>query len=325
MIFCSRINLRGLVLLLIVSSIMLLFGCTTDKNSNVVRIAYLPSSSGLPLFVGVEKGYFKEAGIDIELLKFGSTNDALNAVLAGRADGTPGFGISSFCAIEASSPGSLKIYMPCAEDLNNYANNLLVPTNSNINSIDQLEGKKVGTFTSSTQILYLNLMMTKVLPNGKKWEIIQVDSKILLQALVANQFDALFAIEPDGTKAVKEGIARILVANPRCKYLFSPFPAGANSFSSDFIKSNPELADKVAKVFFKAIKDIRDNPTEARIILSKYAHIDTAIAKEVGLYTWWLPGEENWEAVQRLSDLLSDTKLITSRIQIKDMVYVPKN
>ncbi|MDD5452270.1 MAG: ABC transporter substrate-binding protein [Desulfovibrionales bacterium] len=317
---CVNYSFKLVILLLIVFSFFTVSGCTKDKPAHV-RIAYLPSSSCLPLFVAVEKGYFKEAGVDVELLKFGATNDALNAVLAGRADGTPGFGISSFCAIEAKTPGSLKIYMPCAEDEHNYANNLLVPVKSPIQSIEQLSGKKVGTFTSSTQTLYLKLIMSKVLPAGKEWQIVQVDDKLQLQALTANQFDALFAIEPLGTKAVSEGIARVLVANPRGKYLFSPFPAGANCFSSEFIKSKPDLATKVAQVFIKAVKDIRNDPKAARLILTKYAPIEPAIADKVGLYTWWLPGEEDWGAVQRLSDMLFDNRLMKSRVQIKDMLY----
>lgn len=317
---CASYYFKWIIISFIVVSFFNVAGCTKDKPAHV-RMAYLPSSSCLPLFVAVEKGYFKEADIDVELLKFGATNDALNAVLAGRADGTPGFGISSFIAIEAKTPGALKIYMPCVEDENNYANNLLVPNKSEIKSIEQLNGKKIGTFTSSTQTLYLKLIMAKVLPVGKEWQIVQVDDKLQLQALVANQFDALFAIEPLGTKAVSEGVARVLVANPRGKYLFSPFPAGANCFSSEFIKSKPELAGKVAQVFIKAVKDIRNDPKAARLILTKYAPIEPAIADKVGLYSWWLPGAEDWTAVQRLSDMLFDNKLITSRPQVKDMIY----
>jgi len=310
----------SLVSIFVIITMISLSSCTKDKSQHV-RIAYLPSSSCLPLFVAVEKGYFKEAGIDVELLRFGATNDALNAVLAGRADGTPGFGISSFCAIEAKTPGSLKIYMPCAEDEHNYANNLLVPAKSPIQSLEQLSGKKVGTFTSSTQTLYLKLIMAKALPAGKEWQIVQVEDKLQLQALAANQFDALFAIEPIGTKAVSEGVARVLVANPRGKYLYSPFPAGANCFSSEFIKSKPELAAKVAQVFVKAVKDIRNDPRAARMILTKYASIEPAIADKVGLYTWWLPGEEDWTAVQHLANLLSENKLISTNVQVKDMIF----
>jgi NitT/TauT family transport system substrate-binding protein len=287
----------------------------------VVRIAYLPTSSCLPLFVALERGYFEEAGIKVETVRFTGTNDALNAVLAGRADGTPGFGLSSFYAIEATNPGALKIYLPCVEDETNYASDILVPVDSRVRSIEELDGKKVGTYVSSTQVLYLKLMMARILPPGHKWEVVQVDQKLELQALASGQFDALFALEPNATKAVRDGIARVLVANPRAKYILSPFPAGANCFSSSFIDSRSGLAAQVAQVFVRAAKDIRDNPNGARQYLPKYTPIDATVATRVGLYTWWLPGEEDFAALQKLADMLQQEQLIRARVSVTSMYY----
>ena len=291
----------------------------TSESLKVVRIAYLPTTSCLPLFLALEKGYFEEAGVQVEALRFASTNDALNAILAGRADGTPGFGLSSFYAIEANTPGQLKLYMPCVEDADNFSNTMLVPTDSSIQTIEQLDGKRVGTYISSTQMLYLKLMMQKVLPPGHEWEIVQVDGKLQLQALEAGQFDALFTLEPNGTKAVSDGLARVLVANPRCKYILSPFPAGANCFSAPFWESNPDLADKVARVFMRAVKDIIANPTEAKAVLPKYTPIDAQTATKVGLYTWWLPGEEDFDALKKLADLLYEAGLLDANVNVHSM------
>ena len=35
-----------------------------------IRIGFWPVAAGLPFFAAVEKGYFKEAGLDVEPLKF---------------------------------------------------------------------------------------------------------------------------------------------------------------------------------------------------------------------------------------------------------------
>lgn len=298
----------------------------SQPKVNSVRIAYLPSSSCLPLFVALEKGYFQDAGIDVQTLRFTATNDALNAVLAGRADGTPGFGLSSFCAIEAKAPGAIRVYLPCVEDQRNYANKILVPAGSPIKSIQQLNGKRIGTYTSSTQLLYLQLMMKNALPPGGRWKIVQVDEKLQLQALSSGQFDALFTVEPNGTRAVSEGIARVLVENPRCKYMFTPFPAGANCLSSSFVRSKPELAAKVAKVFVRAARFIQQNPDAARAILPRYTPVDRKVADRVGLYTWCLPGEEDYASLQRLADLLHRQGLLEKTVKIKDMWYsLPKH
>ena len=37
-----------------------------------LRMGYWPVAAGLPFFAAVEKGYFKEAGVEVEPLKFSS-------------------------------------------------------------------------------------------------------------------------------------------------------------------------------------------------------------------------------------------------------------
>jgi NitT/TauT family transport system substrate-binding protein len=309
------------ILVIVACIVFLWVGKSSSGKQQFVRIAYLPTTSCLPLFVALEKNYFKDANIIVEPIRLTSTNDAINAVLAGRADGTPGFGLSSFYAIESKQPGSLKIYLPCVEDANNFSNNILVPSSSPIKTISELDGKKIGTYTSSTQLLYLKLMMANVLPPNHKWNIIQVDEKLQIQAFVNGEFDALFALEPLSTKAVNDGIARILEQNPRCKHIFSPFPAGSNCFSASFIEQKPELAKKVAEIFVQAAKDIRSNPSESRAILPQYTPIDSNIATKAGLYEWWLPGEEDFDALQKLADLMFANKLIDRQINVKSMYW----
>lgn len=325
----GRFEMKRLVLITGIVGLILsgtfLIGCREKPSDSAdgqpVRIAYLPTTSCLPLFVALEKGYFKEGGINVEAIRFTGTNDAINAVLAGRADGTPGFGLSTFFAIEAREPNSLKIYMPCVEDDENYANFLLVPKDSPITSIEELDGKKIGTYISSTQLLYLKLIMKKVLPEGHEWKILQVGSNLQIQALAAGQFDALFTLEPYATKAVKDGIARVLVANLRGKYIFSPFPAGANCFSASFVEQRQEVASKVAQAFAKAVIFIRNDPVAARAILPKYTPITADLTSEVGLYAWWLPGEEDFSALDKLSSLLSSQKLIDKTVKAQDMYW----
>ncbi|MDP2024343.1 MAG: ABC transporter substrate-binding protein, partial [Hydrogenophaga sp.] len=53
-----------------------------------IRIGYWPIAAGLPFYSAIELGYFKEAGLDVEALKFAGAQQVMEAVLSGRADGT---------------------------------------------------------------------------------------------------------------------------------------------------------------------------------------------------------------------------------------------
>ncbi len=44
-----------------------------------VKIGYLPAAQALPVFVAMEKGYFKEAGLDVEAVKFDAPNQIIDS------------------------------------------------------------------------------------------------------------------------------------------------------------------------------------------------------------------------------------------------------
>jgi NitT/TauT family transport system substrate-binding protein len=48
-----------------------------------IRIGYWPIAAGLPFFAAIEKGYFKEAGLDVEPLKFAGAQQVMEAMLSG--------------------------------------------------------------------------------------------------------------------------------------------------------------------------------------------------------------------------------------------------
>ena len=51
-----------------------------------IRIGYWPIAAGLPFYAAIELGYFKEAGLDVEPLKFAAAQQVMEAVLAGQRE-----------------------------------------------------------------------------------------------------------------------------------------------------------------------------------------------------------------------------------------------
>lgn len=76
-----------------------------------LRIGYWPVAAGLPFFAAVEKGYFKEAGLDVEPLKFAGAQQVMEAMLSGRSDGSSnGTGSANLAIGEIAQPGLFKIF-----------------------------------------------------------------------------------------------------------------------------------------------------------------------------------------------------------------------
>src|SRR6195952_3025162 len=76
------------------------------QGATKLRIGYWPVASGLPFFAAIDKGYFKEAGLDVEPLKFASAQQVMEAMLAGRAEGSAnGTGTANLAIGEIAQPG----------------------------------------------------------------------------------------------------------------------------------------------------------------------------------------------------------------------------
>ena len=70
-----------------------------------ILIGYWPIAAGLPFYVALEKGYFKEVGLDVEAVKFASPSQIVEAMIAGRIHGSANGTASAALALgEITSP-----------------------------------------------------------------------------------------------------------------------------------------------------------------------------------------------------------------------------
>jgi len=109
----------------------------------------------LPVFVAIERGYFEEAGLEVELRKLGGVSQATQAVLDEEAELTitpPEGAIADFAA-----GGDLRIV---ASNSNRLPMSLVA--RPGIRSIEQMKGAKVGTssLTEGTAI-YTQVMLAE--------------------------------------------------------------------------------------------------------------------------------------------------------------------
>ena len=111
-----------------------------------IRIGYWPVAAGLPFFASVEKGYFKEAGLDVEPLKFAGAQQVMEAMLAGRSDGSSnGTGSANLAIGEIAQPGLFKIFCTNPSNATHVLEEFIVPKDSLVKSVAELKGKRVAS------------------------------------------------------------------------------------------------------------------------------------------------------------------------------------
>src|SRR6478672_3154434 len=79
------------------------------QGATKIRIGYWPIAAGLPFYAAVEQGYFKEAGLDVEVMRFAGAQQIMEAILAERCDGSAnGTGSANIAIGELAQPGTFK-------------------------------------------------------------------------------------------------------------------------------------------------------------------------------------------------------------------------
>ena len=282
-----------------------------------LKLAYIAANADLPVFVAEELGLFEKHGLEVALVRANNSSEALIALLTKQVDAVGGLTFGVHFPAEVQDPGQLTLFQPFAETDRSVMSYLLAGKESGVTSIQDLKGRRIGTYTGASQLVFLKLFLEKVgLDPERDVRIIQVAMELQAQALEAGQFDVLFTIEPYGTIAIKKAGARTVLENPRSKYILNPFWVGAAAVRTEFVSTHPTVVRALEESLDDALLEIEKDPVAMKKLLPKYTPIDEELALASGLYTWYPLGEveEGFESIQQLADLMHNFNLIDEPI-----------
>ena len=297
------------------------------QSTPKIRIGFWPVASGLPFFAAVEKGYFKEAGLDVEPLKFASAQQVMEGMLAGRVEGSANGTASAVLAIgEIAQPGLFKIFCTNPTNAKFVLDEFLVAKDSPIKSLAELKGKRVASGPGIQ-----NVTLAKVMLERAGAGIVSVTELPIGQhvaALAAGQIDAAYTLEPTGTVGRLNGTTRTLEVGVVAKYILgdpmAPWHGGAASLTSEFIKNNPAVAKKYIAAYKRGVDLVRKSPNEARPFLKGYTAIEGPLTSEVPMSDYMMYNEFKPADVayfQKFFDLFSDRGIFEKRVLIDPILY----
>lgn len=285
-----------------------------------IRVGYLAITSALPLFVGIQNGYFNEVGIDVEPIKFESSNQILDALAAGSIDASVSTASTTSLVVEEKSPGLYKVFGVNANSVGRNLEVLLVRASSSISKPLDLRGRKIGTFPGTLTVVMLKRYLREEGLSENETTIIELPSNLHLQALESGRVDAVLTYEPTGTIGVSGGVARVLVKAPFARKILNPWPGGFFMVSTAYLKKNGDAGKKLAASFDKSAGFIRNNETEARRLLTKFMPIREEIAMQVPLTTYWKKKEIDVSQLQRFADIFLEEGALTKKIDVRSVI-----
>ena len=292
-----------------------------------IRIGYWPIAAGLPFYTAIEKGYFKEAGLDVEGLKFAGAQQVMEAVLSGRADGTSnGTGSANIAIGELAQPGTFKIIATNPSNAKNVLDEFIVAKDSPYKTMGDLKGKRIASGPGIQNVTLCKQVLEKCGATGTT--VIELPIGQHVATIVAGQADACYTLEPTGTVGRMNGTTRVLEAGVIAKYILgdplAPWHGGSASLASAFIVKYPTESKKYIAAYAKGIEFVRTKPAEARQYLKGYTAIEGPLTAEVPLAAYMLHSEFTKSDVayfQKFFDLFSDKGIFSSRLMVEPMLY----
>jgi NitT/TauT family transport system substrate-binding protein len=252
-----------------------------------VKIGVFPSSSALPYYVALERGYFKEVNIAPEAVVFNAHPLTVQAMVTGDIDGAANLVTLEGANINQRRPGTLTYISLNGQNAQYITEQFVVKAGSTVQSLKDLKGAKILSAPGPANLGAAKAVLKTVgLEEGRDYTIQEQQMGVHLGAIQAGTFDAGYTLEPVASVMIKQGVARRLEAGVISTHLLGrkdamAFAAGG-ALSGKFLQDKPDLAARYAAAWAKAVKDVDTDP-KVRELLPKYMNTAADIAPTVPL------------------------------------------
>ena len=284
-----------------------------------VRVAYLQIIPSLPVFVAQEQGLFDKENLRLKAIALSSSNDLVNAMVAGQADLLPATSLVPIIHLEIQSPGRVRIFSHSRMNDSNALDKIIVKEGSPVHAIEGLRGKKIGVFPGTAPSHMLSAFFKKHGVDPGSASMVQLPPQAQISSLESGAVDALFAYEPVTTTALVHGGYRQLFGSVYAD-LLNPCPIGASVISREFERSHPQLAVRAVRALQQGVDYMAAHPAESRTLLTKYIKLSPAIASRVNVADVTLSNQVDIANLQQFIDLLYQTGEIPERIDAHRLV-----
>jgi NitT/TauT family transport system substrate-binding protein len=290
-------------------------------------MGYWPVAAGLPFFAAVEKGYFKEFGVEVEPLKFAGAQQVMEAMLSGRCDGSAnGTGSANLAIGEIAQPGLFKIFATNPSNVKYVLEEFLVPKDSTVKTVADLKGKRVASGPGIQNVTLAKTMLERA--GAGVMSVTELPIGQHVAALAAGQIDGVYTLEPTGTVGRMNGTTRLVEAGVVAHYILgdpmAPWHGGSASLTTEFIKKYPAESKKFIAAYAKGIDLVRNKPDEARQFMKGYTAIEGPLTNEVPLASYMLYNEFKASDVayfQKFYDLFSDKGIFEKKVLVEPLLY----
>src|SRR5690242_2774692 len=246
-------------------AILLLPGCNKKsvsgaRNTNKVRVGYIGLTCEAPIYAAFEKGFFKEEGLEPQLVKC-NWSTYKDSLALGSYD------ITHHLVMYFLKPIEQGLDVRFLAGIHRGCLRVQAGVNTNIRTIEDLKGKRIGVPGMGTPpFVFANRVFgTHGIDAGKDitWKVYPAGELGL--AIDKGEVDAVADAEPIGSLLIAEGKVRnvadqIMDAPYKDEYCCEVIANGK------WVDANPDTAARATRALLKGAKWVETNPKAAAIL-----------------------------------------------------------
>lgn len=315
-----------LILIFLLASLSL-FNKTNSqlKSIKVAEVAH--SIFYAPQYVSLHNNYFKEEGLDVEIILTPGADKVTASVLSGDVD----IGFSgSEATIYVYNQGE-KNYLKTFAQLTQKDGSFIVSREKIDNfNIEMLKGKYIiGGRLGGMPEMTLEYILKQ---NNIKKDELTIDTSIafasMQSAFIGGTGDFVNLFEPNATQVEKQGYGFVVASLGE---LGGVIPYTSYSARISYLEENKDAIKKFTKAIQKGLDFVNSNDSEtiAKIILPEFPDssiedLTIAIDQYKSVDTWPNTTEFSEESFTHMQDIMENANQLDKRVNYNDLIYKVK-
>lgn len=278
-----------------------------------------------PQYVALHNGYFKDYGIDAEIILTPGADKVIAAVLSGDVD----IGFSgSEATIYVYTQGE-KDYLKTFAQLTQKDGSFIVSRKKIDNwSLKDLKGKYIiGGRIGGMPEMTLEYILTKNGIDPKKD--VTIDTSIAFAsmqgAFIGGTGDYVSLFEPNATNVEKQGLGYIVASLGE---LGGVIPYTSYSARNSYIENNKDIITNWTKAIQKGLDYVHEHDAKdiANVIIKEFPDTDindliTVINRYKENDTWPKTTTFTEESFNHMQDIMENAKQLDKRVSYNDLIY----
>lgn len=252
-----------------------------DGELREIKVGVIPIVDTAPLWLGAEKGFFEEEGLDLEIVETTGGAAAGPGVVSGSFDVAFGNTISTMVAVDQGLPLKYLTNGLATTGEDPDVGAVLAAADSDISGPADLAGKTVAVNNlNNIGDTTIRTVVEEAGGDPMTIDFVEIAFPDMPAALERGQVDAAWVLEPFKSAALNDGAT--MVTNNFAD--FDPELDIAGYFTTmETFENDKELVDAFTAAMTASLDYAEENPDEVRDIVGTYTKIDEAGRAEMTL------------------------------------------